>query len=76
MALGRTDYLVRSKPGELYLAGLLHDIGKIILLVNRPRDFERCLELSAQGNAPLYQVERDINSISFKDPGKFILNPP
>ncbi len=58
--MGRPQFLVRSLPGELYMAGLLHDVGKIVLATYLPEDFSRCLEISKNERIPLYQIERDI----------------
>ncbi|MCE5228682.1 HDOD domain-containing protein [bacterium] len=55
--LGHPQYLMNSLPGELYLAGLLHDIGKIVLAIYLPDEFSRCLEFANQNNVPLEEIE-------------------
>lgn len=55
--LGNPNYDVTSLPGELYLAGLLHDIGKLMLAIYMPEDFGRILELAHSEKTPLYRVE-------------------
>jgi serine/threonine protein kinase len=57
--LGRPDLLVRSEPGTLYLAGLLHDVGKLVLASVRSSDYQRCLKRSSEARVPLADVERD-----------------
>jgi HD-like signal output (HDOD) protein len=44
-------------PGELYIVGLLHGIGKLFLAISRPDDFQRCLNTAKNLNLPLDQAE-------------------
>lgn len=52
--------MVQGLPGELYIAGLLHGIGKIFLSINRPEQFERCLNQSKTRQLPFEQAEVEI----------------
>ncbi len=67
-----------SCPEEVYLAGLVHDIGKLVCYVQRPEEFGRvCLELSKQGGystqAPLaLSIEREIIGIDHSEVGKLV----
>ena len=47
-------------PGELYIAGLLHGIGKLILAIHQPEDFLQCLRNSKDFGQPLAEAEQDI----------------
>jgi HD-like signal output (HDOD) protein len=58
--LGRPDLLATCLPGELYIAGLLHGVGKLILALHRPEDFMQCLENSRNFNQPLFESELDL----------------
>lgn len=44
---------------ELYAAGLLHDVGLIVMDRFLPIDLDRCLEESAAAGIPLHYVEQD-----------------
>ena len=57
--LGRPDLFINTLPGELYVAGLLHGVGKLILAIHRPEDFLNCLEVSRDYHQPLFEAERD-----------------
>ena len=52
--------LVKVSPGELYIIGLLHGIGKLILAINYPDDFQKCFQNSCKISQPLAQREKDI----------------
>ncbi len=58
--LGHPDLQVNSLPGELYLAGLFHGIGKLILALHRPDDFQQCIRNSREFSQTLAESEEDI----------------
>lgn len=58
--LGHPDLQVNSLPGELYLAGLFHGIGKLILALHRPIDFQQCIRNSRDFSQTLAESEKDI----------------
>jgi putative nucleotidyltransferase with HDIG domain len=55
--LGHPQYLTNCMPGDLYLAGLLHDIGKLVLAIHLPEEFGRCLDFCNRFSLPLEQIE-------------------
>lgn len=58
--LGHPELQVNSLPGELYLAGLFHGIGKVILALHRPIDFQQCIRNSRDFSQTLAESELDI----------------
>lgn len=58
--LGRPDLLVSCQPGELYVAGLLHGIGRLILALHKPDEFRQCLENSRDFSQPLEDAELEV----------------
>lgn len=58
--LGRPDLQVVSQPGELYVAGLLHGIGRLILALHKPEEFQRCLINSRDFSQPLEDAELEL----------------
>jgi HD-like signal output (HDOD) protein len=55
--LGRPQLLVQAMPGTLYLAGLLHDVGKAVLALHLPREFAASLRLARDQRIPLQEAE-------------------
>jgi putative nucleotidyltransferase with HDIG domain len=47
-------------PEEFHTAGLLHDVGQVVLLDNRPEDFLRVIKLSLDLGVELHMAEREI----------------
>lgn len=57
--LGHPNLGFTALPGELYIAGLLHGIGKLIFAINHPDKFSRCVRLARQHELPLHTIELD-----------------
>lgn len=54
---GRVSY---EQPGEAYLLGLVHDIGKQVLVLTHGEEYMECLRESAATGRPLQEVEDDL----------------
>lgn len=48
------------QPEQIFVAGLLHDIGKLVLYHRLPEQSETILHQFADSELPLYRVERDV----------------
>ncbi|MFA7269659.1 MAG: HDOD domain-containing protein [Sterolibacterium sp.] len=53
-APGETD------PTDCYVAGLLHDFGKVVFALSMPEEFRQALALSANDNLPLHKAEKAV----------------
>jgi putative nucleotidyltransferase with HDIG domain len=58
--------------GAEFTAGLIHDIGKVILELYFHRDFSRALKASRAGKTPLYEKERKIWGVDHTDIGAWL----
>lgn len=67
-----------SQPDEAYLAGLVHDIGKLVCFLHLPEGFMKvCQELERQGDygveAPLaLEMEEEIMGLTHTEVGKLV----
>ncbi|SLM29576.1 putative Metal dependent phosphohydrolase (HD domain protein) [Desulfamplus magnetovallimortis] len=66
--LGDPRLMVESLPGELYIAGLLQGIGKLILAVYDPNAFDKCIDITRRTKKPLANAEFEI----FKTTGSLV----
>ncbi|MCD4813407.1 HDOD domain-containing protein [bacterium] len=58
---------------ETYMAGLLHDIGKLILMANLPDDFENALKNVQDGGHEFIQSEYAIFGATHAEVGAYLL---
>lgn len=58
--LGGPQYLLQTLPGELYLIGLFHDVGKVLMATHAPNEYDYCLHIAAEAQIPVYRVERQV----------------
>jgi putative nucleotidyltransferase with HDIG domain len=58
---------------ECFLAGLLHDIGKLILAANAERQYQLVLDLSKKAAIPLHQAEVGIFGCTHAQIGAYLL---
>lgn len=58
---------------NMFSAGLLHDIGKIIIATVFKDDFKKILEIAEKSKKPLVNIEHDILNISHEQLGYMLL---
>ena len=52
-----------SEVSSFFVAGLLHDIGKILFAYYFPQQYKEALSVSLQNDTPLYLAERELLSV-------------
>jgi HD-like signal output (HDOD) protein len=55
------------------VAGLLHDVGKLVLATRSPKHFARALEGAAEEKRPLFAVEQELMGVSHAEVGAYLL---
>ncbi|NPA15204.1 MAG: HDOD domain-containing protein [Deferribacteres bacterium] len=59
---------------EAFTAGLLHDVGKIVLYMIFPKDYLKAIELTETENIPMFEAERRVFDIDHAEVGEILLN--
>lgn len=54
---------------EYFIAGLIHDIGKILMNNSFPDDMRKILEISAAKNTPITDIEKNVLGLSHEEIG-------
>jgi len=58
--LGHPNLEMGVLPGELYIAGLLHGMGKLLIAIHHPSKFSECIKKARDLKQPLYKIEQDV----------------
>ncbi|MGE4553826.1 MAG: HDOD domain-containing protein, partial [Desulfovibrionaceae bacterium] len=66
--LGQQLGASRDEAGDFFAAGLLHDVGKVVLALHAPEEFKRALDLAAEGRA-LHQAEQEALGLDHAEVG-------
>jgi len=56
-----------------YIAGLLHDIGIVILAHNFPGQYQQVLQLAIQEQIPIFQAEQKVLNLTHAEIGTYLL---
>jgi putative nucleotidyltransferase with HDIG domain len=63
----------RRLAGDAWMAGLLHDIGKLVLAAEMPEQLGEAAEQARREKRPLYEVEQDRYGVSHAEIGAYLL---
>lgn len=62
-----------GEPDQLFVAGLLHDLGKLVIYKFAPEKAELIMEQFATGPLHMYQVEREVLGFDHADVGRAVV---
>lgn len=62
------------EPSQAFLAGLLHDVGKLVLASQLPERFTEAIQIKQQQGIPLYEAELSIGAFSHAEIGAYLPN--
>ena len=65
-------YLGSSEKEECFIAGLIHDMGKVILCQYLPEDFRDALNMSKEENTLFYESERKLFDVTHEEIGGYL----
>jgi HD-like signal output (HDOD) protein/CheY-like chemotaxis protein len=63
----------RKLIDEAYVAGLLHDVGKLVFATNLPREYQQALALAREKKITLDAAERQVFGADHADVGGYLL---
>lgn len=65
--------LSKNQTDEIAMAARFHDIGKIILAVSFPKDYDRVIKLTEKESAPFFEAEKEIFNLTHSEIGAYLL---
>lgn len=69
----RTSGAEASEVEDAYTAGMLHDLGKMMLAANRPEEFQRAVSLAQESKMPLHLAEHEVFGADHAGVGAYLL---
>jgi len=67
MARLAAEEFYAQRKEEAFVAGILHDIGKLILAICSPEDFARCMDIAAKKGCLFSEAENEVLGICHTD---------
>lgn len=71
--IARMQKADRAFVDESYVAGMLHDIGKVMLAAGLPEQYEKAVALATEQKLPLMEAEREIFGVTHAQVGAYLL---
>ncbi len=71
--IARMQKADRAFTDEAYVAGMLHDIGKVMLAASLPDLYEKAVNLAVDEKLPLGEAEREIFGVTHAQVGAYLL---
>lgn len=62
-----------TDPGDCYLAGLLHDFGKVVFAQHMPAEFKAAMNYSSDNNIPLHSAEQQLLGVDHTVAGAMLV---
>jgi len=72
-AIGEKEGLSRDEIDDCFIAGILHDIGKLILATKMPQEFELVLSQVHAQNRPLNEIELEVLGTTHAEVGAYLM---
>ncbi|NCC52144.1 MAG: HDOD domain-containing protein [Spartobacteria bacterium] len=72
-AIGKYEKMDRKKADNLFIAGILHDLGKLVLAANLSERYTEVLKRFHAGEARLIEIEREVFGATHAEVGAYLL---
>lgn len=72
-AIAESENVPPPVPDYAHMAGLLHDVGCVLLAAHLPDAYVAAMKMASDQNIPIYMAEKDILGISHAELGAYLL---
>ncbi len=71
--IARAEKTERPVADDGFMAGILHDVGKLIIAVRLPEEYKKMRLASAKSNMPLHVIEQKVLGATHAEAGAYLL---
>jgi putative nucleotidyltransferase with HDIG domain len=71
--IAKFEQLPKDAVDASFLAGMLHDVGKLVMAVNCPAEYDLCLLAAEADGRPLHAIESEVFGVNHADAGMYLL---
>ncbi|MBN1766116.1 MAG: HDOD domain-containing protein [Sedimentisphaerales bacterium] len=71
--IARCEEVGQEVVDNAMIAGMLHDVGKLVIAVKLPDDYQKAIQLAARENSPVYAAEKQIIGATHAEAGAYLL---
>jgi putative nucleotidyltransferase with HDIG domain len=71
--IARLEYATQTIINECFVGGMLHDIGKLLMAANYPKDYERVTRLATGEGLSHCAAEREVFGVNHASVGSYLL---
>jgi response regulator RpfG family c-di-GMP phosphodiesterase len=72
-AIAQSEKQEAKVVDDAFMAGILHDAGKLILAANSPREYQRALSMAAKRGVALCEAEREVFGATHAEVGAYLM---
>jgi len=71
--IAKSQNVSKALSDDAFVAGLLHDVGQLILVANHPEKYDRVLSAAAAGDRTVTEAEQDTFGTTHAEVGSYLL---
>lgn len=72
--IARMEKFSKETQDNAMIAGILHDLGRLLLAENFPEDYREVMALAREARLPLHEGERDVLGVTHAEIGGYLLS--
>jgi HD-like signal output (HDOD) protein len=69
-----TKFLYKEIPPDSSCIGLIHEVGRIVLINNFDQEYGKITFLASTDKRPLYEIEKEVLGVSHQEMSSYLLN--
>ena len=72
-SIAKAEQTSKETADSAIIAGMLHDVGKLLFAINIPQEYEQVLTMAKKDGTPFFQAEKEIIGITHAETGAYLL---